>query len=186
MNKAALRKLYRQKRMSLSDAEHADLNQRICENFFAEMSPVLADIDYLHTYLPIARLREADTAPILKQLRSQYSNVSVILSRSNFEQGIMSSYLVAKNATLIENELGIPEPQGGQPFDEILIDVVIVPLLCGDKQGHRVGYGKGFYDRFLAQLRPDVIKVGLSLFPLIDRIEDTHKNDIPLDLIITS
>ena len=65
------------------------------------------------------------------------------------------------------------------------IEVVFVPVLALDKRGHRVGYGKGFYDRFLAQCSAQVIKVGLSFFEPISEIKDTDKFDIPLDYAVT-
>jgi 5-formyltetrahydrofolate cyclo-ligase len=54
-----------------------------------------------------------------------------------------------------------------------------------DTNGHRVGYGKGFYDRFLASTKPDVIKIGLSLEEPIEPIEDINPFDIGLDFAIT-
>jgi 5-formyltetrahydrofolate cyclo-ligase len=62
---------------------------------------------------------------------------------------------------------------------------VIVPLLCFDRRGHRVGYGKGFYDRYLQKCRPDCIKAGLSFFDPVDLIDDTYADDIPLDICVT-
>ena len=65
------------------------------------------------------------------------------------------------------------------------VDVVLVPGLAFDEGGHRVGYGRGFYDRFLALCRPDCLKVGLSYFEPISQITDIHAGDIRLDLLIT-
>ena len=65
------------------------------------------------------------------------------------------------------------------------IDVVFVPLLAFDKLGHRVGYGKGFYDKFLRGCRPKIIKIGLSFFEIEKPIEDTHLNDVNLDYCVT-
>ena len=63
--------------------------------------------------------------------------------------------------------------------------MVLVPLLCFDESGHRVGYGKGFYDRFLTKCRPDTQKVGLSYFPPVKEITDADSFDIRLDLCLT-
>ena len=65
------------------------------------------------------------------------------------------------------------------------IDLVLVPLLAFDKNGYRVGYGKGYYDKFLSNCRPDVIKIGLSFFDAVDEIEDIDDYDLPLNFCVT-
>ena len=65
------------------------------------------------------------------------------------------------------------------------IDLVLVPLLAFDKRGHRVGYGKGYYDRLLSQVRHDCRKIGLSLFQPVDVIDDIAASDIELDECVT-
>ena len=62
----------------------------------------------------------------------------------------------------------------------------MLPLLAFDKKGYRVGYGKGFYDRFLLNLKEDALKVGLSLFEVEDDlISDINSYDIPMDICVT-
>ena len=65
------------------------------------------------------------------------------------------------------------------------IEVVFVPLLAFDTNGNRVGYGKGFYDKFLSECHPNTIKIGLSLFEAETAIEDVISNDIPLTHCVT-
>ena len=60
-----------------------------------------------------------------------------------------------------------------------------MPLLCFDAAGHRVGYGKGFYDKFLSKCRPDCTKIGLSYFPPVEAIAATGGHDIMLDICVT-
>ena len=74
----------------------------------------------------------------------------------------------------------------GEKIEATDIDLVITPLLAFDKKGYRVGFGKGFYDKLLAQCKHDVIKVGLSFFEAEEKIDDIKQNDIPLDYCITS
>ena len=74
---------------------------------------------------------------------------------------------------------------GVELIDEKEIDLVLVPLLCFDKKGFRVGYGKGFYDRFLSKCRSDVLKIGLSYFKPVEKIEDVRDFDVALDYCIT-
>ena len=63
--------------------------------------------------------------------------------------------------------------------------MVLVPLLAFDRLGHRVGYGKGFYDRFLASCRPGTTKIGLSLEAIGRQVGDVHEGDVVLDYVIT-
>jgi len=63
-------------------------------------------------------------------------------------------------------------------------DLVILPLLAYDYQGNRVGYGKGYYDRFLAQI-PNIPKIGLSFFKPVEQISDIQIWDVTLDYCIT-
>ena len=96
----------------------------------------------------------------------------------------MKSYLFNEETLIKKNKYGIPEPINGKEFKKN-IDVIFVPLLAYDKYGNRVGYGKGFYDRFLTtEQARNVIKVGLSFFDPEDKIR-TSKYDEKLDFCVT-
>ena len=70
-------------------------------------------------------------------------------------------------------------------FDPKMIEVVFIPLLCFDLKGNRVGYGSGFYDRFLKECNSNTLKIGLSFFKPENIIEDTNSFDVKLDICIT-
>ena len=97
----------------------------------------------------------------------------------------MSHFLLTDNTKIKKNEYNIPEPVNGLEVPVSMIEVVFVPLLAFDKKGHRVGYGKGFYDQFLAECRPETIKIGLSFFEAEDQIEDVFESDVQLDYCVT-
>ena len=97
----------------------------------------------------------------------------------------LDAVVLLHETRLKENHWGIPEPVDGSSLDPKLIDVVFVPLLVFDKMGHRVGYGKGFYDKFLKSCREDVIKIGLSYFEAVEQISDVNPNDMVMDYCIT-
>ena len=82
-------------------------------------------------------------------------------------------------------EHNIHEPLTGIVADAGIIDMIFVPMLIFDKEGYRVGYGKGFYDKYLEHCRKDCIKAGFCYFEPMDKIDDPHKFDIPLDICIT-
>ena len=63
--------------------------------------------------------------------------------------------------------------------------MILVPLLAFDRKGMRVGYGKAFYDKFLAGCKPDIIKVGVSILDPVESIDDVYEHDVPLSCCIT-
>lgn len=81
---------------------------------------------------------------------------------------------------------GIPEPKKGRVIAAEHFDIVFVPLLGFDKNGYRVGYGAGYYDRFLKKCNPRCKFIGISHFDeVLEPIEDLHNDDIPLHAVIT-
>ena len=97
----------------------------------------------------------------------------------------MINYLLTDNTVIKKSAWGIPEPVDGIEIDDRKIDVVFVPLLAFDKQGNRVGYGKGFYDNFLANCKPETLKIGLSFFEAENEILGIYEGDIKLDYCVT-
>ena len=97
----------------------------------------------------------------------------------------MTHFLLTDNTKIKKNEYNIPEPVDGIEVPSKKIDVVFVPLLAYDKKGNRVGYGKGFYDKFLSECKPDVIKIGLSFFEPEELIADIFEGDIKLDYCVS-
>ncbi|MFL9838209.1 5-formyltetrahydrofolate cyclo-ligase [Flavobacterium sp. ST-75] len=141
------------------------------------------DKTYFHLFLSIEEHKEIQTEYILQILAGK--DKEVVISKSNFDDCSMTQYLLTDNTRLKKNEYGIPEPVDGIEVPDTKIDVVFVPLLAFDTKGHRTGYGKGFYDRFLASCKEDVIKIGLSFFEAEESIDDTHPNDMVLDYCVT-
>ena len=96
----------------------------------------------------------------------------------------MNHYLLTDQTKLIVNEWGIPEPDNNSiPIPESSIEVVFVPLLAYDTKGSRVGYGKGFYDRFLQDSKPK-LTIGLSFFEPEENDIEVNEYDQPLDLCV--
>ncbi|MET0298181.1 MAG: 5-formyltetrahydrofolate cyclo-ligase, partial [Flavitalea sp.] len=84
-----------------------------------------------------------------------------------------------------KKEKNIYEPQSDHFLLPEDLDLVLVPLIAFDKKGYRVGYGKGFYDKYLANCREDCVFAGFSYFEPIPEISDRDDFDVPLDLCIT-
>lgn len=145
-------------------------------------SPIWNHATY-HLFLPIEKQHEIDTSFLLTVLQGK--DKEVIISRSDFSNGSMKHFLLTDSTVMKTNSYGIPEPQSGIEIAPTAIEVVFVPLLAYDHLGNRVGYGKGFYDRFLKECHPETLKIGLSFFPPEEKINDVNQDDIPLDMCIT-
>jgi 5-formyltetrahydrofolate cyclo-ligase len=178
-HKHELRKKYRDQRGQLSEEEVmvksiAIANRCLAVDFWTKA--------LYHLFLSSEKKNEVDTSFLLSVLQGKDKQivVSKMLNDSKLEH-----YLLSDQTLLKENDYGIPEPLSGIKINPSEIDVVFLPLLVFDRQGHRVGYGKGYYDRFLAECQKETIKVGISFFEPIDKIEDIDKNDIAMDFVVT-
>jgi 5-formyltetrahydrofolate cyclo-ligase len=90
----------------------------------------------------------------------------VVAPVTDFEKNQLSHVKVESVSTLVPNKWGVPEPKNGQKIDVATLDLVLVPLLAIDNKGNRLGYGKGFYDRFLKKTTAQRIGLVFSNFVL--------------------
>lgn len=183
MTKRELRSRYLQKRRELSEGEVRDRSERIANIFFHEVD--LTRVNYLHTFLPMAKTNEPDTWIIVNRIKKDFKDVSIVLPRVSSDTGKMENYLYSGEKDLELSAWGIKEPREGIKVDPEIIDIVLVPLLAFDLKGQRVGYGKGYYDRLLCDCRPDCLRIGISLFEAVDQITDVASHDEPLHSCIT-
>lgn len=138
---------------------------------------------YFHVFLPILEQKEVNTEYILHLLSGK--DKEILISKSDFQTKQMTHFLLTDNTKIRKNKYNIPEPIDGLEVSTTKIEVVFVPLLAFDKNGHRVGYGKGFYDKFLTTCKPETIKIGLSFFEAEESIDDVFENDVKLDYCVT-
>ena len=182
MTKSELRDIYLNKRKAISAAEHANQSHLITQTFFEKID--LRNVRSLNCFISLKHKGEVETKDIFSRLWHDHPWIKTFAPRINVRSGKLESVAINDQTNLVENKWKIPEPEGA-PTDRESLDLVIVPLLCFDESGHRVGYGKGFYDRFLAGCRQDCAKVGLSFFPPREQIDDIDQFDIPLDLCVS-
>lgn len=183
MTKRELRTLYLQKRNALSEAEYSQLTFKLYQNFFSAVD--LSFIHTLHTFLPITSKKEVDTWLIIDRIKREFQHIRISIPKVNSQTGVFDSFYFEGLHQLATNEWGIQEPKQGIPTEPEKVDLVLMPLLAYDKKGHRVGYGKGFYDKFLATCRLDCKKIGLSLFEAEEKIKDANALDVKMDQCIT-
>jgi len=179
MLKSELRKQALKDRLAISDEEYESLNSGLLNQFIALN---FSSVKTLHTFLPIEEKKEPNTFLLIEWLNANHPEIKIIVPKADFETALMTHHEYLGVDDLQKNLYNILEPQKGIIHDGE-VDMVLIPLLAFDKQGYRVGYGKGFYDRFLENINAK--KIGLSLSPAIDKIEDVNEHDIRLDYCIT-
>jgi 5-formyltetrahydrofolate cyclo-ligase len=180
MTKKELRVKYKALRQSIPENEIEEMSLAIANKL---LSLPVWEHDYFHIFLAIVAHCEVNTEYILHLLSGKDKNI--VISKSDFETREMIHFLLTDNTKIRKNDYGIPEPVGGLEVPANKIDVVFVPLLAFDKAGNRVGYGKGFYDKFLAQCKPETVKIGLSFFEAVEPLEDVFESDVKLDFCVT-
>lgn len=177
-SKNQLRKIYKSKRKELTKKEIEEFSNKIFNKF------LITDFIHLstfHIYLSIETQNEVKTNEIISYLLS--NNKKIIVPK--VEDDELKHYILTKKTNLQLNQWNILEPIDAEEFNQLEeIELVFIPLLINDKSGNRIGYGKGFYDRFLNKLNSNTVKVGLNFFESIEYVNsETH--DIPIDYLIS-
>ena len=175
MLKSEIRALFKEKRKGLSFFE---LNRRSTQLTQLIVAQFEFKNKHVSIFLPIEKQKEFDSYPLLEELIVR--GAIPVISKSNFEDSSLTLFKYENASQLEVNTFGIPEPKHGSIVPEIVLNFVFVPLLAIDKNGHRVGYGKGFYDKLLAKCHPDCLFIGISLFDEFVEIEDLNPFDISL------
>jgi 5-formyltetrahydrofolate cyclo-ligase len=182
MLKAEARKLFREKRKALSPPERSKKDDLMLIRF---QSVELPFVHSLLSYWPIEENNEPNTHLFTDYIEFRNPALIVLYPQSDFDSNTMQAIEVTADTAFETKEHHIHEPVTGIVKDAGVIDMVFVPLIACDKEGYRIGYGKGFYDKYLGKCRKDCLKIGFSYFEPIDKISDRHKFDIPLNICIT-
>jgi 5-formyltetrahydrofolate cyclo-ligase len=180
MTKKEARIKYKKLREALS-LEQVEEKSLAIANQLLELN--LWEKTYFHLFLTIEEQKELDTAFILQILHGK--NKEIVVSKTHFETATMTHFLLTDNTKIKKNQYNIPEPVDGIEVPVSKIEVVFVPLLAYDFMGNRVGYGKGFYDKFLADCKPETLKIGLSFFEPEAIFEEVLETDVRMDYCIT-
>lgn len=184
MKKSDIRKVYKERRMQLTHAQMAKMDDLMLIQF----QKIPEDIpSTILSYSAITKWHEFDPEPITDYCYFKNPMQQLLYPVVTEVDGasVMLAVLSDDDTVFEKNDLGFMQPVKGNKVLPAEIDMVIVPLLAVDKRGYRVGYGKGYYDRFLKNCREDVIKIGFSYFDPVDEIEDVNPMDIPIDYCIT-
>lgn len=178
-SKKKLRNFFLGKRKALSTQQVNNKSALIIGKIFA--LPQFHSAMTVHTYVPIKKNNEVDTFPLIKECMNRDKRVVVPKIAG---EAVMEHMQLTTLKELEKNNWGVPEPNNNRKVLIEELDIVIVPMVAGDRYKNRLGYGKGFYDRFLKNC--SAFKVGL-LFDcqVYERELPVETFDIPLDLLIT-
>ena len=179
MKKEQLRIDYKQRRKALSSEQIDSMSLSIANQC---LNLPIWHLDLYHIFLSISKMNEVDTKPLLAVLMGKDKRIAI--PKTIPDNNSLVPYELTTDTRFSVNSMGITEPEGGVLLEVKAIDVVFVPLLAFDQKGQRVGYGKGYYDRFLDQCRNDVITVGLSFFDPERLITDSVPSDVPLHFVV--
>jgi len=175
MDKQALRREIREKKRAMTEAQIEDTSRRLGELFFA--SEQYRSASTIYGYLPYNQ--EVRTIPMLQRALNDGKRIAV---PKVYGEDMRFIY-ITDFSRIEKGYAGIPEPIDDAPVAEDPTALVLMPGLAFDKEGHRIGYGGGFYDRFLAQ-EPNHPTLALCYaFQMLDALE-TEAFDIPVDCVL--
>lgn len=187
ITKPALRRAALARRQALGPAEVARHSEALTQQLFAQFE--VGAWQWLHVFLPLAAKHEPDTWLLIRRVWAERLPTRLAAPVVQPDGTTLRHYELTPATPLQPNRWGIPEPVP-DPAAEVLpaqLDAVLVPLLYCDRAGQRVGYGGGFYDRFLAECQPGTAFIGLSVLdePPGELLADVLPTDVPLAAYVT-
>lgn len=156
-------------------------NQAINERVIRLLSKIQAK--EIHVFLPMVKNNEPDCFIAIEW--AWQNDIVTITTKTDFTSRSLQHLLFEKKTLIKTSSKGIPEPVDGGETSLDNTEVIFVPLLTFDKNGHRVGYGGGYYDKILSEINPNTLKIGLCLSGGMDAFNFVEAHDQPLDMIIT-
>ena len=182
MNKSILRKKYKELRNNMSKEEVSVRSQSILQNLASH--PLWAKSSTIMCFLSLGN--EVETKPIIA--RAWEENKQVVIPVCQTESRTIIPSLLTSFQHLEPKTMGILEPKEGKlyPVDPKIIDLCLIPGLAFDLEGHRIGFGAGYYDRFLPLLKPGTPKMALAFdFQISPQTLPHEAHDVKLDFICT-
>jgi len=175
--KSRIRQVLREKKESMNPQDRQEKSERICRNIM----PLIRDGETVMVYT--SKEKEVNTGTLIALLLRKGNPVVVPIIVKE-DVSLRLSYL-RDVSTLVPSTFGVPEPIGSEiPVPPGAVDTIILPMLGFDRQGRRIGYGAGYYDRFLAKT-PIRRKIGIAFACQEMEHLPVDENDILMDCIIT-
>jgi len=142
-----------------------------------------SNVQTVANFYPLENHNEPNSLLFAKYLKTMVPGIQLVYPVVEANKTKMQFY--KESEILRFNEWGIAEPTSNEMLEPSSIDAVIVPLIGFDLKGHRIGYGKGFYDKYFVNYPTHRPRIGVCYFEPLSNIEDTHEFDVPLTHCIT-
>ena len=179
MTKHELRRSALEVRKALTEESVADFSLAIANKL---LNLPIWTYKVYHLFMSIAQQKEVQTDPIITLLQAKDKVIAVPKMQP---KGALKHYLLEDETRFEQHRFGVPEPVNAKEIAAVEIDVVFVPVLCFDADGNRLGYGKGYYDKFLAQTKPGALFIGLSLLEKAEVALEPEAHDVRLHYAVT-
>lgn len=179
--KAALRQRLRQLRRAIPPDDAAARTRAIIARM--QTLGVLERASTVHMYWPSAKASEIDLRTLIYWLRTRGKHIVLPIVEHSSGAPTMSHARFEGMADLRRNAWGILEPKSGQRVDPQEIDAVVVPAFGAGRNGHRIGYGKGYYDAFLQHLNAPLL-CPIYADCLVDHCP-AEPHDVRMDILVT-
>ncbi len=177
--KAELRARVLSERSQMSESEWRSKSEKITQSLLN--ADFLKKAQTVHVYVSMNKRREVRTDLLIQKLLE--IGKRVIVPVTEFQKGTLIHCEISSTDDLKENKWGVREPEICTPTNPEEIELIIVPMAAGDRKGNRLGYGKGFYDRFLEQTT--ALKVGAVFYRFIFDHIPSEEFDVPLDILVS-
>lgn len=181
MSKQEMRAVMRARRKALPAAEKKKLDLELEERLFS--SPLFREAEKIFLFLSLPE--EPDTTPILHYALELKKKCALPRIKNN-RAGVMEFYYCEKLADLRPGPFGLQEPDTACELAMEAPDIILLPGLAFDRQGGRLGYGKGFYDRYLGRmdLKKSILTGYAYSFQIVEKVP-VEKTDFPVNCIVT-
>ena len=177
MDKKELRAKIRELKRQMSPEEITTASEDLAQQFYT--TSLYQNASTIYGYLPYNQ--EVRTVPMLEQALRDGKKVAV----PKVYGDTMQFHYITDFRRVAEGYAGLPEPIGDEPVASDSTALVLMPGLAFDKKGNRMGYGGGFYDKFLSE-EPNHPTVALCYgFQMVDEIP-VEEYDIPVDMVLWS
>lgn len=177
-SKETLRRKLKEEREHLSKRDGRDLSKRILENLF--LLPDFFRSDVVHTYVS-SKKNEVDTHELIRVLLKQKKRVVVPIAEKATKQMRHSElYSLSELGT---GSYGILEPRMYRPVNIADVNIIVVPALAVDRKGNRLGFGAGYYDRFLHDVNIPTVALAYD-FQIVGEVP-ADQTDVPISFIVT-